>query len=125
LQNAEAKGRRKFIRAAPGYDSNTTINIPMHGAFVNGEIRDISVVGISCTLEGSPEIAKNVLIKDIQIKLQTSLLKVEGIVFGSRMNDGERIYVILFTQRIDLDVRTRIRKYIQQNLQTKMDGELK
>jgi hypothetical protein len=125
LQNVEAKGRRKFIRATTGSESNTTVNIPMHGMFINGEIKDISVVGISCTLEGNPEVSKNVLVKDIQIKLQTSLLKVEGIVFGSRMEDKERIYVILFTQRVDPDVRTRIRKYIQQNLQAKMDVELK
>ncbi|MDR2028510.1 MAG: pilus assembly protein PilZ, partial [Treponema sp.] len=61
----------------------------------------------------------------IQIKLQSMLLKAEGIVFGSRMDGLEKIYVILFTQRIDPDVRVKIRKYIQSNLQAKMDGELK
>jgi hypothetical protein len=50
---------------------------------------------------------------------------VEGIVFGSRMDGSARIYVILFTQRIDPDVRARIRKFIQQNLQARMDMELK
>ena len=39
--------------------------------------------------------------------------------------ETKKIYVVLFTQRIDPDVRTRIRKYIQQNLQVKMDTELK
>jgi hypothetical protein len=53
------------------------------------------------------------------------LLKAEGIVFGSRMDGLEKIYVILFTQRIDPDVRIKIRRYIQSNLQAKMDGELK
>jgi hypothetical protein len=41
------------------------------------------------------------------------------------MDGLSKIYVVLFTQRIDPDVRTRIRKYIQQNLQSKMDAEIK
>ena len=124
LQTADAKGRRKFIRATTDKEVNTTVNMPLHGMFVNGQIKDISVVGVSCSLEGNPEISKNTLIKDIQVKLQTTILKVEGIVFGSRMDGNEKIYVILFTQRIDPDVRTKIRKYIQHNLQVKMDKEL-
>ena len=125
LHSADAKGRRKYMRATTSRDVNATLNMPINGRFVKGQIRDISVVGISCTLEGNPEISKNTLFKDIQVKLQTSLLKVEGIIIGSRMEESERIYVLLFTQRIDPDVRTKIRKYIQHNLQTKMDGELK
>ena len=125
LQAVDAKGRRKFIRATMGKDTNATINLPVNGMFINGQIKDISVVGISCTLEGNPDIVKNTLFKDIQVKLQSSLLKVEGIVFGSRMDGREKVYVLLFTQRIDPDVRTRIRKFIQQNLQSKIDSELK
>jgi hypothetical protein len=125
LQAADAKGRRKYIRATMDNEANATVNMPRAGAFVNGQIKDISVVGISCTLEGNPDIAKNTLFKDIQVKLQSSLLKVEGIVIGSRMDDKKKAYVILFTQRIDPDVRVKIRKYIQQNLQAKMDTELK
>jgi len=124
LQAINAKGRRKYIRATTEREGNTTINLPVNGTFINGQIKDISVVGISCTLEDNPGLPKNTLLKDIQIKLQTSLLKVEGIVFGSRTEGMETIYVILFTQRIDPDVRTKIRKYIQQNLQSKMDFEL-
>ena len=125
LQAVDAKGRRKFIRATTGNEANTTVNLPMHGMFVNGQIKDISVVGISCTLEGDPEIPKNTLFKDVQVKLQTTILKAEGIVFGSRMDGTEKIYVFLFTQRVDADVRARIRKFIQQNLQAKMDIELR
>jgi hypothetical protein len=125
LQTVNAKGRRKYIRATIENESNTTVNLPWAGEFVNGMIKDISVVGISCTLDTNPEIPKNTLFKDIQIKLQSSLLKVEGIVFGSRMEGSEKIYVLLFTQRNDPDVKTKIRKYIQQNLQNKIDVELR
>jgi len=127
LQVLDAKGRRKFIRATTTKESNVTLNLPYNSRFINGQIRDISVVGISCTLEDNPDIPKNTLIKDIQVKLQSSIIKIEGILFGSRTEgEGyEKIYVLLFTQRIDPDVRIKIRKYIQHNLQSKMDNELK
>jgi len=125
LEEAGAKGRRKYIRVNTERDVNTTINLPLHGSFIKGQIRDVSVVGISCTLDGSPEISKNALIKDIQIKLQSSLLKAEGIFFGSRTEGLETVYVILFTQRIDPEVRTKVHKFIQNNLQHKMDEELR
>ena len=125
LQEMQVKGRRKYIRATTDVDSSATINIPMAGSFVNGRIKDISVVGISFTLEGSPDIAKNTLLKDVQMILQTNRIKVEGILFGSRMDKNEKIYVLLFPQRTDSEVRSKIRKYIQHNLQVKMDAELR
>ena len=125
LNNVDAKGRRKYIRALTDIETNTTVNLPMNGTFVNGVIKDISVVGFSCTFADDPELAKNSLFGDIQLRLQSQLLKAEGIVFGSRMEENQKTYVILFTQRIDPDVKTRIRKYIQSNLQSKMNNELK
>jgi DNA-binding response OmpR family regulator len=125
LQAVNAKGRRKYIRATVENEPNTTVNLPWGGEFVNGQIKDISVVGISCTLETNPEIPKNTLFNDIQIKLQSSLLKVEGVVFGSRMEGSEKIYVLLFTPRNDPEVKSRIRRYIQQNMQGKIDIELR
>ncbi|MCL2472777.1 MAG: pilus assembly protein PilZ [Treponema sp.] len=125
LNGINAKGRRKYIRAITNNESNTTVNFPMNGTFVNGLIKDISAVGFSCSFTEDPEFTRNKLFTDIQIRLQSQLVKVEGVVFGSRIESDEKIYVILFTQRIDPEVRTKIRKYIQTNLQNKMDTELK
>ncbi|MDR0877199.1 MAG: PilZ domain-containing protein [Treponema sp.] len=125
LKAVDAKGRRKYLRANTENETTTTINLPVNGTFVNGTIKDISVVGLSCAFTEDPELVKNTLFKDVQVKLQSMLLKVEGIVFGSRMDGLAKIYVLLFTQRIDPEVRTKIRKYIQQNFQSKMDLELK
>jgi len=125
LQTVNAKGRRKYIRAVMEKGETAgTVNLPVNGNFVNGVIKDISVVGISCTLNGNPEIPKNTLFKNIQIRLQTNLLKVEGILFGSRSDGINTIYVILFTQRIDPDVRTKIRTYIQHTLQQRMNPDV-
>ena len=125
LNNVNAKGRRKYIRMITDNEANTTVNLPINGTFVNGAIKDISVVGFSCAFAEDPSLTKNGLFGDIQLKLQSQLIKAEGIVFGSRMDGSEKVYVILFSQRVDPSVRTRIRKYIQSNLQNRMDKELK
>jgi hypothetical protein len=125
LKAAEAKGRRKYLRAMIAESASATVNMPYNSMFINGTIRDISTAGFSVLFEEEPELTKNSLFQDIQIKLQGMLLKAEGIVFGSRMEELRKLYVILFTQRIDPSVRARIRKYIQQTFQAKMDALLK
>jgi hypothetical protein len=125
LNNVNAKGRRKFIRLGTEKEANVTVNLPVNGTFINGTIKDISVVGFSCVFAEEPGLKKNGVVGDIQIRLQSQLLKAEGIVFGSRMEGTEKIYVILFSQRVDSSVRTKIRKYIQTSLQNLLDQELK
>jgi hypothetical protein len=124
LKGVDAWGRRKFLRVSTGNDINTAVNIPHNGEFIKGYIKDISVAGFSCYFEIDPQIEKNSLISNIQVKLQSVLLKGEGIVFGSRMDGVMKIYVIIFTQRTDPSVRARIRKFIQWVLQTKIDREM-
>jgi hypothetical protein len=125
LDKMNIKGRRKYLRANTESENVATINMPTGSGFVNGTIKDISVVGVSCTFEEDMTLHKNMLLKDIQIRLQTMLLKVEAVVFGSRLDDGhEKVFVLLFTQRVDPDAKIKIRKYIQQNLQHKIDQEI-
>lgn len=125
LNSVDAKGRRKYIRVIMGNEANATVNFSINGNYINGTIKDLSVVGFSCSFVEDPKLTKNGLFPDIQLKLQSQLLKVEGIVFGSRMDGPEKVYVILFSQRVDPDTRSRIRKYIQTNLQNRMDQKLK
>ena len=124
LNNVNAKGRRKFIRLVTDKDK-TTVNLPINGVFKNGHIKDISIVGFSCVFDEDPALPKNGFFGDIQLRLQGQLLKVEGIVFGSRADENEKVYVFLFTKRVDGDIQSRIRKFIQANLQSKMDEGLK
>ena len=125
LDRANAKGRRKYIRMVMEKEANTTVNLPMNGTYINGVIKDISVVGFSCVFPEDPGLAKNGFFGDMQLRLQSQLLKTEGIVFGTRVDGSEKVYVILFTQRTDPSVRTKIRKYIQSNLQNRLDQTLK
>ena len=124
LKDLNVKGQRKFLRASVERESNVTINMPFNGEFVHGIIKDISVVGVACVFDRELNLLKNSLCKDIQIRLQSVLLNVDAVVFGSRLIDNEKIYVLLFTQRADTQERSKIRKYIQQVLQSKMDPEI-
>jgi hypothetical protein len=125
LKAVDAKGRRKYIRATTGIDFMTTLNIPMNGSFIKGVINDISTMGLSCVFEVDPELEKNSLCQSIQIKLQSIILKAEGIVFGSRPEGDKKVYVLVFTQRTDPSVRIKIRKFIHGVLQAKLDAEFK
>jgi len=125
LNSANAKGRRKYVRAVTSNETNITANFPVNGTFVNGHIRDISTVGFSCCFTEDPDFTKNSLFNDIQLRLQSQLLKVEGIVFGSRPDGPDKIYVIIFSQRTSPDVRTKIRKFVHSFLQHRMDNDLK
>jgi hypothetical protein len=120
LVTMEARGRRKYLRATSESDTQMTINIPHEGFYLKGVIKDISSVGISCSFQKDPEFDKNTLCKDMQIKLQTAILKTEGIVFGSRMDGLSKIYVFLFTQRVTPETRARIRVFVRQILQERM-----
>jgi hypothetical protein len=82
------------------------------------------VVGFSCVFEEDPKLTKNGLFGDIQVRLQSQLIKAEGIVFGSRMKRKKKVYVLLFSQHVDPSIRTKIRKYIQSNLQHNLEQEL-
>ena len=124
LEEMNVKGRRKYLRANTQSENVATINMPTGTGFLKGAIRDVSVVGISCTFEGNIDLHKNELVKDLQIRLQSMLLKVEAVVFGSRLDGNEKVFVMIFTQRVDSEVKVKIRKYIQQNLQHKIEHEI-
>lgn len=125
LQANEAKGRRRYIRANCALDQLSSVNIRIAGASVEGTIRDISVVGFSCSLQPDPNFQKNALVEDIQLKLRGVLLKVEGIVFGSRQDSGQTVYVILFSHKLDGVSRAKIRRYIQTALQSEIEVKAK
>jgi len=125
LNAANAKGRRKYIRMIINNEANAVVNLPLNGTFINGSLKDISVVGFSCAFPDDPGLKKNSLFGDMQLRLQSQLLKAEGIIFGSRNDGSEEVYVVLFSQRTDPSVRSKIRKYIQAQLQHTMDEELK
>ncbi|MDR2376109.1 MAG: pilus assembly protein PilZ [Treponema sp.] len=117
-----AKGRRKYLRASVSNEAQTMVNFPVGSQFVSGAIRDISTTGFSCSFAEDPNFSKNSLFANVQIKLKHIILNVETVIFGFRTEENSRVYVSLFTERLSPDSKSKIRKYIQGNLQAKMDA---
>ena len=124
LSAVKAKGRRKYVRANTHHEAMTTINLPMGDSFVTGGIWDISVVGLSCAFDKELNMNKNAIFHDIQLKLQSSLVKVEGILYGSRTEEAETVYVFLFAPKTDATTKAKIRTFIQKRIQALMDIEI-
>jgi hypothetical protein len=122
LNANEAKGRRKYLRAAVEREGQAVVNFPAGGRFLSGTVGDISAAGFSCFFIEDPEFTPNSTFSNVQIKLKHIILNVEVTILGFRPNDGNRIYVALFTSRISPDTQVKIRKYIQANIQARMDA---
>jgi len=125
LNSVKAKGRRKYVRTNTHHETMTTINLPVgDNNYVTGEIWDISVVGLSCTFSKELNLNKNAIFRDIQLKLQSTLVKVEGIVYGSRKEESETVYVFLLAPKTDPTTKAKIRMFIQKRIQALMEVEL-
>ncbi|MDR1867741.1 MAG: pilus assembly protein PilZ [Treponema sp.] len=125
LKAADAKGKRRYVRARPDSETMASLNIPCNGRFIYGTIKDLSIVGFSCTFDVDPLFEPDAHIDNIQMKLHGILLKADGILFGSRMESNVKIYVILFTNRTSPSELIKVRRYIQVSLQAAMDKLLK
>ena len=117
LKANEAKGRRKYVRADCSTDTLTSFNFTHGRLTVTGKILDISVIGFSCILNPDPNIAKNTLLEDVQLKLRASLLRTNLIVFGMRPMGDRTLYIILFPPNLENHQKNKIRSYIQSVLQ--------
>lgn len=124
LDATEAKGRRKFVRANCAQDNLATLNLREGVISASGSILDISIVGFSCYLDPDPGFQKNSYIRDIQLKLRASLIKVEAVVFGIRKTEDRSIYVFIF-KNLDTAGKERVRTYIQTALQTEIELQAK
>jgi hypothetical protein len=124
LNANNAKGRRKFLRATTEKEGQTMVNFPSGGQFLSGLVSDISTAGFSCVFNDDPGFSPNSAFSNVQIKLKHTIINVEVTILGSRPDGQNKMYVALFTDRISPDTKVKIRKYIQVNLQARMDALL-
>ena len=117
LDANEARGRRRYVRARTADDDRSSFNVTIAGQRVTGRILDISSVGMAVRLRDGIELPAKSLLRDIQLKLRATLVRVDGVVIGSR-SDDPAIRVILFQFAKGEDrARHKIRQYIHQTLQ--------
>jgi hypothetical protein len=121
----EAKGQRKFVRARCPVNNPVEFNIQSGDKVQEGIIHDISKAGMACRFYEQVDLPLKTNLDRIQLKLRGRLVMVSGIVAGRRdSQDGQLLYVILFTSFISQDARSRLADFIYNTLQTEMRREL-
>lgn len=125
LEFNESKGKRKYIRATSNGKLKSFFNVQLGADLMTGKIHDISSVGMSIIFDTPITITKNALLRKIQLKLNGKLVLVDGIVFGSRdLSEKEKLIVIMFTNLISEDSKSKIHKYIGEVLQSNIEKEI-
>ena len=118
----EARGRRRYVRAVCEHDPLSQVNITTATGTKTGNIVDISSVGISCSFEEDPLLARNMLLKDMQLVMRGARVKTAGVIFGFR-EDLMKRYVILF-KGLSNESKKKIRKYIYSALQQTIENQI-
>lgn len=120
LQANEAKGRRKYVRVQAGNDPHAGFNVQHQGKLIEGTILDISSVGMAVQFHSPVDIAPNSRLPELQLRLRTSVVRVNGIVLNQR-KDNQSVYVMLFEHSVETKARYQIRMYIHNRLQEEID----
>lgn len=125
LEANEARGRRRYLRVR--CSANTKLNFRTGNDVVNGQILDISPVGMSCVLTPDKRWKAHSVFESMQLKLKASLCLVTGIVMGSRRDKATRaiVYVVLFDPKMPPLQRDKIRAFLQLEIQTAIETQLK
>ncbi len=125
LDANESKGKRKYIRATSNNILKSTFNVKIGSGLTTGKVHDISSAGMSCIFDEEITLTKNALLSKMQLKLNGKLVLVDGIVFGSRsISEKELLMVIMFTNSVTDDSKSKIHKYIGEVLQSNIDKEI-
>lgn len=120
LQANEAKGRRKYVRVQVGNDPHTSFNVRYQGKLCEGTILDISAVGMAAHFNSPVDIPPKSRLPEIQLRLRTSVVRMNGIVLNSR-EDNKSVYVILFEHTVETKPRYQIQMYIHNKLQEEIN----
>lgn len=126
LELNEARGRRKYIRVRTG-GGKSTINIRTAGGFADGELLDVSSVGVAASMK-DPTIllAQGEKLEDMQLRLWGTLVKVSGKIMGTRTQDnGSPIHVVMFDPPLDGVAKSKIHSFIRKVLQHETDSVIR
>ena len=125
LEANEARGKRQFLRV-PCPDERTTITIARPKGSVSGHVRDLSIAGLSCTLEEDPGIKARTPLRELRVRLQGTPLTFSGVLMGSRRDArGQMVYVIMFQPASQAAHKDRVRTFLQSTLQRQLEAEVR
>ncbi len=120
----EAKGRRKYVRVQLPENRSATFNIKVGDSFYSGTISDISSGGMACRFDQAPSDIQNYFFDDIQLTLKGKVIRITGKLAGTRGQDGDKIYIILFENFRSEQEKLNVTSFINQTLQARMNMRL-
>jgi hypothetical protein len=123
LEANEARGRRRYVRARIDDPKAATFNVKIHDMLCNGVVHDISSVGMACSFEPDMEVPVRSYLTDIQLRLRGQAVKVSGVVSGVRAGD-KHVHVVMFDPRQGSAFRSRVRRFVHQQLSRALLREL-
>ena len=121
LEANEARGQRKCIRAVCQDDLGSTLNFKDGTVIYHGDIQDISASGLAVKFDKFAAMPGNSVLHDVQLKLRGGLVMTDMVLMGQRQ-DNKNIYVLLFDNKLTIDNKLVIHRYIKQCLQRYVDS---
>lgn len=125
LEANEARGRRRFVRAAcaPGAGQ---CSVEHEGITLRAELTDLSSVGMAVHFEGEPSLRVGSVLKSVAISVKGQRLIVDGVVVTRRDGPhGHPIHVVMFApSSLDESRRDKLKTLVFRLNQSAMDRVL-
>lgn len=125
LEAMEARGQRKYVRVKCQHMSKTSFNIKLNNIMYHGTINDISSVGMACEfdIDSALLLKKDTVIEQLNLNLEGTFCSLEGIVMDKRSYENKVLYLIMFKQKLNAEVKARLHKFISTTLQAQIEQE--
>lgn len=121
------KTKRRYVRVTCKNHGKTSFNLRRDGDSYNGVIMDISSAGMACVFDRGREpvnMQRGAILPKIQLKLNGRLVMVDGVLMGSRQNEEQLIYVVIFRNHIDTGGIQKIKDYVMERLQEDFEEQM-
>ncbi len=123
LEEHNAKGRRKYIRAKCHEKFHAKFTTRIEGKVQKGYIRDISSAGMACYFDNNIKVPVNTYLDDLQLRLNGGILNISGKV--SALQDADRLaHIILFDYRKTFKEKIKLMTFIHSALQMEMQKKI-
>lgn len=124
LHTHGAKGRRRYLRAKCEDVRQTGFSVKHRGEIRSGSIIDISSVGMAVRFDSPVRMEPNTRLRDVQLNLKGTITHISGIYRGVH-RESKDLYVVLFDTHVDPASRRRIRSFVHNVLNEKLQQEIK
>jgi hypothetical protein len=125
-----SRGKRQYIRVRCVDPAKSRFNLRLYGDTYQGTILDVSSAGMACQFDPGAQpdgIKKGMVLEKIQLKLNSRLVMVDGVIMGSRIDgNGEKppLWVLVFRNHSDTGAVQKIKAYVGERLQQDFDESM-